>query len=58
MVFNEMDQLVNVSSLIQGLPSEHFENEESNIRYNDQYSELDEVERCFSEMNEVNHVTC
>ena len=46
-------------SLIHGFPSEHFENEVSDIMYNDQDSELDEVERWFSEMNEqVNHVTC
>ena len=46
MMFGEMDQLVNhVSFLIQGFPSEHFEDEKSEIMYNDQDSEFNEMER-------------
>ena len=59
MIFGKMYQLVNhVSFLIKGFPNEHFEDERSEIRYNDQDSEFNEMERWFSEMNEqVNHVT-
>ena len=35
-------------NLIQGLPSEHFEEEGLDIKYNDHDSELDEVERWLS----------